>query len=59
MEDEVDPFEFTLARALGMTRDELRERMSNHEYMAWSAFYKYESVMMDYALEKGKKRKRK
>src|SRR2546430_3315296 len=39
LEGELDPFDFALAEDLHMTLDELVERISNREYLAWRAFY--------------------
>jgi hypothetical protein len=38
MEGDLDPFEFSLAEALGMTVEEMRANMSNDEYLKWRAF---------------------
>jgi hypothetical protein len=47
MEGEMDPFDFTLAADLHMTRDRLASDMSNAEYLAWRAFYNYRHAMAE------------
>ena len=46
--DEVDTFEFRLARDLGVTLTQLRE-MPQAEYVQWRAFYTWEYAMQDLA----------
>ena len=45
----LDPFEFVLAEALGMTVDELRDRMSNQEFTQWAAFYRWRAAQRELA----------
>lgn len=53
MTGDVDPFEFLLARDLGMTVDGLRRGMSQAEFVAWRAYYVYERAMTDLAARSG------
>ena len=41
MQGELDPFDFQLAEALGMTVQRMRDTISNQEYLQWRAFYVY------------------
>lgn len=45
MLDELDPFDFALAEALGMTVEYMQEHISNQEYLKWRAFYVYRDEM--------------
>ncbi len=45
----LDPFEFVLAEALGMTVADLRDRMSNDEYLSWRAFYAWRAAQRELA----------
>ncbi len=56
MEGELDPFDFLLAEALGMTVAEIRDRMSNAEYIEWRAFYTYRAAMRELANKEAKRR---
>lgn len=40
-------FEFSLARELGMTVAEMRERMSNAEFEQWRVFRRWEQWMQN------------
>ena len=51
MEGELDPFDFTLAEALGMTIEQLQQSMGNGEYLQWRAFYVYRNAMEDLAVK--------
>jgi hypothetical protein len=52
MEGERDPFDYLLAEALGgMTVAEMRDRMSNHEYLEWRAFFKYRAAQQKLAAD--------
>lgn len=44
MSDVVDTFNFTLARALGKTLQEILD-LPDDEYMLWRSFYKVEAAM--------------
>lgn len=46
MEGELDPFDFMLAEALGLTLAQVGE-MSNNEYLRWRAFYVYREAMRE------------
>lgn len=39
MEGDLDPFDFMLAEALGMSVQHMRDTLSNQEYLQWRAFY--------------------
>jgi hypothetical protein len=41
MEEEIETFDFALAEGLHMTIEEMHNRLSNREYLAWRAFYNY------------------
>jgi hypothetical protein len=45
MEGLLDPFDFILAERLGMTVAQMRDAMSNAEYVEWRAFYVYRNAM--------------
>jgi len=49
MTDELDPFDWVLAEALGMTVERLRSTMSNPEYHSWRAFYVYRAAQQELA----------
>lgn len=53
MTGDVDPFEFVLARDLGMTVAALRRGMSQAEFIDWRAYYVYERAMADLAARSG------
>lgn len=57
MEGELDPFPFVLAEALGMTIEDMLNRMSNQEYLQWQAFFTWRHAMQQLELEaaRGKK----
>ena len=52
MEGELDPFDFMLAEALGMTVDEMTARMPNIEYLRWQAFYRWRAAQRELARKK-------
>lgn len=56
MEGSLDPFDFLLAERLGMTVGELRDRMSNDEYLQWRAFVKWRNAMQELELRAVKAR---
>lgn len=41
MTEELDPFDWMLAEALGMTVERMQSEMSNLEWHSWRAFYVY------------------
>lgn len=45
MEEEIDAFDFALAERLGMTVEEMQDRMSNIEYLAWRARENWRNAM--------------
>lgn len=47
MLDDLDWFDFFLAKELGMTVDEMNERLSNQEYLKWRAYYNYKHTLED------------
>lgn len=49
MEGELDPFDFVLAESLHMTVEEMRDRMSNNEYLQWRAFYVWRNAEQELA----------
>jgi hypothetical protein len=49
MDGTLEPFDFVLAEALHMTTEELRDRMSNQEYVQWAAFYTWRQKQRDQA----------
>lgn len=55
MEGELDPFDYLLAEKLGATIEEMHDRLSNREYLAWRAFYVYRDAMIAFETEKAKK----
>lgn len=54
MEGLLDPFDFMLAEGLGMTVNDIRERMPNLEYTQWRAFYTYRAEMQRLAMKEPK-----
>lgn len=52
-----DPFEFRLARDLGLTLAEIG-RMAQSEFLRWRAFYNWEAVMTDFEQRKAVARAR-
>lgn len=56
---DLDPtleFEHFLAQKLGMTRDELRERMSQAEFTDWQVYYGRKAQREELAMAKVKRR---
>lgn len=51
MEGSLDAFDFLLAERLGMTVGELRDRMSNDEYLQWRAYIKWRNAMQELELK--------
>jgi hypothetical protein len=51
MMDELDPFDFVLSESLSMTVEEMKDRMSNREYLMWRAFYVYRAAMKEFELK--------
>jgi hypothetical protein len=49
MNGSLEPFDFVLAETLHMTTEELRDRMSNQEYVQWAAFYTWRQKQRDMA----------
>ena len=47
MDGRLDPFDFTLAEQLHMTVADMRERMSNQEYLQWRAFYVWRNAQQE------------
>ena len=47
MEGELDPFDFMLAEQLGMTVAQMRETLSNQEYLQWRAFYVWRNAQQE------------
>jgi hypothetical protein len=54
MEEEIDPFDWMLAEALGMTIGEMNERMSAREHTSWRAFWRYRSEMQKLAAQRAR-----
>ena len=50
MDGTLEPFDFVLAEALHMTTEELRDRMSNQEYVQWAAFYSWRDKQREMAM---------
>ena len=48
----MDPFDFYLAEALGMTLSDLQDRMPNAEYIAWQAYYTWRAAQAELAAER-------
>jgi hypothetical protein len=48
-EGTLDPFDFHLAETLGCTVQELRDRLSNQEYLQWRAFYNWRESQRELA----------
>jgi hypothetical protein len=44
---EIDTFEYSLALRLGMTVEEMRQRMSNAEYVQWKAYFTWQNAMQE------------
>lgn len=55
MEGELDPLDFVIAEKLGATIEEMEDRLSNREYLAWRAFHVYRAAMRDFEIEKQKR----
>jgi len=47
MEGQLDPFDFVLAEALGLSLSEVRA-LPNAEHVEWRAFYKYREAMREF-----------
>lgn len=54
MEEELDPFEWTLALELRMTRDEMRQRVSQPEYISWRAYFQWRKAQLELAMKETK-----
>lgn len=54
MTGQLDPFDFVLAERLGMTVEEMLNRISNREYLMWRAFYRYRNEMERLEWERAK-----
>lgn len=54
MEEELDPFDFSLAEALGMTVEHLRQTMSNREYLEWRAFTVWRNAKIELATKEAR-----
>jgi hypothetical protein len=52
MEGEMDPFDFTLAEALGRTVDELGS-MPHVEYLKWRAYYVWREAQRELERKSG------
>lgn len=50
----LDPFDYVLAEALGMTVEDMQTRMSNDEFLRWKAFYRYRQEMRELAMKEAK-----
>lgn len=55
MTEELDPFDWVLAEALGRGVDEMRATISNPEYHSWRAFYVYRAEMQKLARAEAKR----
>jgi hypothetical protein len=55
MEEELDPFDYTLAEALGMTLQTMRDTMPNNEYLSWRAFYVWREAKREIAAKEIKR----
>lgn len=51
-------FEFFLAEKLGMTRQQLRNNMSEREFIEWSRYYAVQAQRQDLAAKQAKSRGR-
>jgi hypothetical protein len=49
MEGALDPFDFGLAEALGMTVETMRDTMANNEYLQWRAFHVWRAAQVELA----------
>ena len=49
MTEELDPFDWALAEALGMTVERMRAEMSNPEYHSWRAFFVWRAAQQKLA----------
>ena len=47
---ELEVFDFILAEALHMTIEEMRNRMSNQEWVQWAAFYSWRDRQRELAM---------
>lgn len=47
MEGEADPFDFYLARDLGMSLAQMNAAMSEREYQQWRGFHVWKNAMDD------------
>jgi len=54
VEEELDPFDFSLAEALGMTVETMRATISNREYLEWRAYSVWRNAQQELALKAAK-----
>lgn len=52
MTGERDTFEFSLAAKLGKTIHELRESLTEAEYLQWAAYYTWRNAMDEFEMKK-------
>jgi hypothetical protein len=52
---ELDPFDFTLAALLGMTREQMLRSVSNDEYLQWRAYHNHQAAQQDLAVKKAER----
>lgn len=50
MMGQLDPFDFALAAELGMTLQDIHDRMPLDEYLKWRAWYVYRAEQRDLAM---------
>lgn len=51
MEEELDPFDFLLAESIGMGVQQMRDTLSNQEYIQWRAFHVWRNAQRDLELK--------
>lgn len=54
MEGDADPFDFDLAKNLGMTVEHMRDTISNVEYLQWRAYYVWRNAMEELEMQEVK-----
>lgn len=58
MTEELDPFDWVLAEALGRGVEEMRATISNPEYHSWRAFYVWRAAQRELAMKEAQSGRR-